>query len=164
MNENIAESFDKLIWHDSKLRFLRILRNGDVDEVLLDVELRGMPGQELVPMTVVLEDAVFFFSDIDLQGKRECSDDISSAKCASKTDLMNKVQKERVRYSPDAPAEHFHFFGLPDPARRCCGCHRIWFQIGGPDERVRRSSAATKRVSSGCLHRSVLRAARRGSW
>jgi FixJ family two-component response regulator len=68
MNENIAESFDKLIWHDSKLRFLRILRNGDVDEVLLDVELRGMPGQELVPMTVVLEDAVFFFSDIDLQG------------------------------------------------------------------------------------------------
>lgn len=27
--------------------------------------------QELTPINVVFEDAVFFFSDIDLQGKRE---------------------------------------------------------------------------------------------
>jgi hypothetical protein len=61
---------------------LRVVRNDDdLDEVHLDVELRGMPGQELALMTVVFEDAVFFFSDIDLQGKRECADDISSAKC-----------------------------------------------------------------------------------
>ena len=67
MSEKVSESFNRLIWHDSKLRSLRILRNDDdLDEVLLDVELRGMPGQELTPMTVVLEDAVFFFSDIDL--------------------------------------------------------------------------------------------------
>jgi len=80
-----------------------------LDEVLLDVELRGMPGQELTPMTVVLENAVFFFSDIDLQGKRECSDDISSAKCEAKTDLMIKLQNERLKYSPDALAGYFHF-------------------------------------------------------
>ena len=51
----------------------------------------------------------FFFSDIDLQGKRECSDDISSAKCEANTELMTKVQTERLQYSPDALAEHFHF-------------------------------------------------------
>jgi hypothetical protein len=45
-------------------------------------------------MTVVFEDAVFFFSDIDLQGKRECSDDISSAKCGANTDLMIRLQNE----------------------------------------------------------------------
>src|SRR5579863_7667899 len=105
MNENVSESFNRLIWHDSKLRSLRVFRNDDdLDEVFLDVELRGMPGQELTPMSVVLEDAVFFFSDIDLQGKRECSDDISSAKCEPKTDLMAKLQDERLKYSPDALA------------------------------------------------------------
>jgi hypothetical protein len=110
MSENVSDSFNRLIWHDSKLRSLRILRNDDdLDEVLLNVELRSMAGQELSPMTVVLEDAVFFFSDIDLQGKRECSDDISSAKCEAKTDLMTKLQNERLQYSPDALAGYFHF-------------------------------------------------------
>ena len=67
MSETISESFNRLIWHDSKLRALRIIRRDDVDEIVLDVELRGMPGKELTPMTVVLEDAVFFFGDIDPQ-------------------------------------------------------------------------------------------------
>ncbi len=83
--------------------------NDALDEVPVDVELRGMPGQELTPMTIVLEDAVFFFSDIDLQGKRECSDDISSAKCQAKTDLMTKLQNERLTHSPEALAGYFHF-------------------------------------------------------
>jgi len=98
-----------LFWHDSKLRSLRIIRRDDVDEVVLDVELRGLSEKELTPMTVVLEDAVFFFSDIDLQGKRECADDISSAKCETKTNLMIKLQNERLKYAPDALAGYFHF-------------------------------------------------------
>ncbi len=111
MSENITEPFNRLVWHDSKLRSLRIQRNADdLDEVRLEVELRGMPGQELTPMTVVLEDAVFFLSDIDLQGKRECSDDISSAKCEAKTDLMTKLQKDRLKYSPNALEGYFHFW------------------------------------------------------
>ena len=109
MSENVSESFNRLIWHDSKLRCLRILRKDDLDEVLLDVELRGVPGQELTPMTVVLENAVFFLSDIDLQGKRECSDDISSAKCEAETDLITKLQKERLQYSPGPLSRHLHF-------------------------------------------------------
>jgi hypothetical protein len=109
MNDNVSESFNRLIWHDSKLRSLRIARKDDLDEVLLDVELRGMPEQELTPMTIVFEDAVFFFSDIDLQGKRECSDDISSAKCGANTDLMIRLQNERLKNSPAALAEYFHF-------------------------------------------------------
>jgi hypothetical protein len=110
MSENITESFNRLVWHDSKLRSLRIQRNADDrDEVHLNVELRGMPGQELTPMTVVLEDAVFFLSDLDLQGKRECADDISSAKCESKTDLTTKLQKDRLKYSPNVLEGYFHF-------------------------------------------------------
>jgi hypothetical protein len=110
MPESVSDSFNRLRWHDSKLLSLRVVRNDDdLDDVLLDVELRGMPGQELTPMTVVLEDAVFFFSDIDLQGKRECADDISSGKCWGESNLMTKLQTERLKYSPDALAGYFHF-------------------------------------------------------
>jgi hypothetical protein len=52
----------------------------DVDGVVLELELRGTSGLELTRAILVLHDAVFLFCDIDLQGKRECSDDISSAK------------------------------------------------------------------------------------
>lgn len=110
--KSTSDEFNNLRWHDSKLRSLRIVRiNDDLDEVHLEVELRGTPGQELAPMTVVLEDAVFIFCDIDLQGKRECSDDISSAKCDAKTDLMAKIQTERLQqqHSPGALAAYYHF-------------------------------------------------------
>ena len=110
MSENISESFNRLIWHDSKLRCLRTVRTADdLDEVHIEVELRGMPEQELTPMTVVFEDAVFFLSDVDLQGKRECSDDISSAKCGDTSDLMTKLRNERLKHSPNALAGYFHF-------------------------------------------------------
>jgi len=109
MNENTLESFNRLQWHDSKLRSLRILRNDDLDEVRLDVELRGVSEQELTPMTMVFEDAVFFFSDIDLQGKRECSDDISGGTCEASSELMTKLQNERLKYSPNALTGYFHF-------------------------------------------------------
>jgi hypothetical protein len=110
MSENVSESFNRLFWHDSKLRSFRVLRkNNDLDEVLLDIELRSASEQELTPMTVVFEDAIFFFSDIDLQGKRECSDDISSAKCGTKTNLMAELQNDRLKYSPEALGKYLHF-------------------------------------------------------
>ena len=109
MTESVLESFNRLQWHDSKLRSLRVLRRDDLDEVVLEVGLRGASEQELTPMFVVLEYAVFFFSDIDLQGKRECADDISSAKCNANTNLMTKLRTSRLRYSPDALAGYYHF-------------------------------------------------------
>ena len=44
MTENVQNSFSNLVWHDSKLRSLRISHVGEVDEVQLEVELRGTPG------------------------------------------------------------------------------------------------------------------------
>jgi hypothetical protein len=110
MGENIPESFNRLIWHDSKLRSLRIVRNANgLDEVLLDVELRAVSQQERAPATIRFEDAIFFFSDVDLQGKRECADDISSGKCEANSGLMTKLQNERLKYSPNALSGYFHF-------------------------------------------------------
>lgn len=70
--------------------------------------VQGLPGREFTPMTVALTDAIFFFRNIDLQGKRECSDDISSPKCDIKTPLMSNIQNDRLRHSPD-PLAGYHF-------------------------------------------------------
>ena len=110
MSESIPVSFNRLMWHDSKLRSFRIQHNAvNLDEVHLNVELRGVSAQELTPVTIVFEDAIFFVSDIDLQGKRECADDISSATCKAKTELMIKLQNDRLKHSPGALEGYFHF-------------------------------------------------------
>lgn len=109
MIENTCDPFNRVVWHDSKLRSVRLIRKDDLDEVLLDVDLQGLPGREFTPMTVALTDAIFFFRNIDLQGKRECSDDISSAKCDIKTPLMSNIQNDRLRHSADPLAGYYHF-------------------------------------------------------
>jgi hypothetical protein len=108
-HDDRCESFNRIVWHDSKLRALRIERGGDVDDVVLDLELRGISDLELTPATVALEDAAFFICDLDLHGKRECSDDISSARCDAESELKRKILKERLRYSPDALSGYLHF-------------------------------------------------------
>lgn len=111
---DISESFNRLPWHDSKLTGVYIHHRGDVDDVLMDVQLRE-PSVGLTPVTIVLEDAVFFFCDLDLQGKRECSDDICSASCSAESEMKNRIQKERLKYSLDAIKDyfHFHFYMIP---------------------------------------------------
>jgi hypothetical protein len=108
-SNDTCERFNRVLWHDSKLRTFRVVRMDDVDDVVLELELRGASGLELTRAILVLHDAVFLFCDIDLQGKRECSDDISSAKCSARSDLKKKIQNERLKYSPDAMAGYFHF-------------------------------------------------------
>jgi len=110
-----CERFNRVFWHDSKLRSFQVVRRDDVDDVVLELELRGASELELTPTTLVLQDAVFLFCDIDLQGKRECSDDISSAKCSAQSDLKTKIQDERLKYSPDALVgySHFSFYLIP---------------------------------------------------
>jgi hypothetical protein len=95
-----CERFNRVLWHDSKLRSFQVVRRDDVDDVMLELERRNGSELELTPATLVLQDAVFLFCDIDLQGKRECSDDISSAKCSSESDLKAKIQDERLKSSP----------------------------------------------------------------
>src|SRR5262249_8807529 len=108
-------SFNRLFWHDSKLRSVHVHHRGDVDDVILDVELRGPSTDEVTILSVVLEDAAFFICDLDLHGKRECADDISSANCSAESELKEKIQKERLKYSPDALTNylHFRFYMIP---------------------------------------------------
>jgi len=109
INNEISERFNRIVWHDSKLRALQVLHREDVDDVVFELELRGSAESALARSILVLHDAVFLICDVDLQGKRECSDDISSAKCYSESNLKTKIQEERLKHSPGALNGYFHF-------------------------------------------------------
>jgi len=120
MNFDVPELFNRIPWHDSKLRGICIQHRGvDVDDVILDVELWDSMNK-LIPARIVLKDTSFFLCDLDLRGKRACSDDISDAMCCAESDLKNKIQKERLPLSPVKLDEnilkdefHFWFYLIP---------------------------------------------------
>jgi hypothetical protein len=113
--QDTAEYVNSLRWHDSKLKSIRIQHANGVDSVVLDVELRDISDLDLTPATITLQDAVFAICDLDLQGKRECADDISSARCKSESELKDKLQEVRLKYSPGTLKDycHFHFYLIP---------------------------------------------------
>ena len=88
---------------------VHVLHRGDVDDVIVDVQLREPSTVDLTAVSIILEDAAFLFCDLDLQGKRECSDDISSASCSAESEMKDRIQKERLKFSPDALKGYFHF-------------------------------------------------------
>jgi hypothetical protein len=96
-------------------------------------------------MTIVFEDAVFFFSDIDLQGKRECSDDISSARCGANTDLMIKLQNDRLKDSPAALAEYLHFSFYLIPPGGSVDVIASGFRLEGQEQMTRHGRPETPR-------------------
>ena len=81
----------------------------DVDDVIVDVQLREPSTVKLTAASIILEDAAFLCCDLDLQGKRDCSDDISSASCSAESEMKDRIQKERLKFSPDALRAYFHF-------------------------------------------------------
>ena len=100
-----AKSYDdlnRLSWHDSKLRSFSVVRHDDTDDVVLKLELRGISEAELTPATLTLKDAVYIKMEMDLEGKFQCADDISSASCKVESELRNELLRSQFKYSPTA--------------------------------------------------------------
>lgn len=108
-SDDTCDSFNRLFWHDSKLRAVHLLHSDDVDDLVLEVDLISGAERKHTPVTVVFEDAVFLICDIDVQGKRECSDDIGSATGYAVSDLKTRIKKGRLQDSSDALRGYFHF-------------------------------------------------------
>jgi hypothetical protein len=82
------------------------------------MKMRQFSKLELTPTTLVLKDAAFFLSDMDLHRKRECADDISSATCHAESELKTRIHKERLKFPPDALKRLLSFPLQFDPAQR----------------------------------------------
>jgi len=94
-----ASQFNRLPWHDSKLLGIQIRRSSekDSDEVVCDVLLRGEQRGKYNPVKIEFTDCAVVRLDMDLIGKRMCSDDIAEAACLSNSELMQRILSERTK-------------------------------------------------------------------
>jgi len=97
-----CEDLNRLSWHDSKLRSFSVVRHDDTDDVVLNLELRGVSESELTATTLTLKDAIYIKIEMDLEGKLQCADDISSATCKMESELREELLRSQFKYSPTA--------------------------------------------------------------
>jgi hypothetical protein len=101
-NTKCCDDLNHLSWHDSKLRSFSVVRHDDTDDVVLSLELRGISEAELTSATLRLKDAIYIKIEMDLEGKFQCADDISSANCKMESELRDELVRSQFKYSPTA--------------------------------------------------------------
>jgi len=120
---DVAERFNQLSWHDSKLRGTCVQRNRErrFDEVTLDLELysdRQPGGYKRGQATLTLVNCRYVRFTIDLESKRLCSDDISQASCEKdspvKSKIEEKISQEPLQIRPDRerPLDEYYLFRI----------------------------------------------------
>lgn len=101
---NVAERFNQLSWHDSKLKGISITRNHErpVEEVILDLELycdRQVGGYRRRRAVIILSDCRYIRLAMDVDSKRLCSDDILQASCEKDSTLKQQIEDKIVQES-----------------------------------------------------------------
>jgi hypothetical protein len=104
-----CEKFNEVQWHDSKLRSFAVVRKDDGDAVILNLEVRGMSEGELTPATLTLSNTTYLRVEMDLDGKYQCADDISSARCQVDSALRDELLRSQFKHSPSALDGYYHF-------------------------------------------------------
>lgn len=110
MNETIAR-FNALKWHDSKLLGLSFAREGTEEQVRLSLEMRGEQGT-LVPMEMIFKGSTYIALEVDLEGKHQCSNDISDARCCASSE-WTKMLSDRNPYDSFSGFLHFEIDLIP---------------------------------------------------
>lgn len=110
--DTTIQRFNNIRWHDSKLRALSFYRSGSEEQVKISLELRG-EGGVLTPTNLVLKGSTYIVLEVDLEGKRVCSDDISGAECYASSEWIRNLSE---RNPHDNFAGYLHFeIGLIPP-------------------------------------------------
>ena len=93
--DDVVRRFNSLPWHDAKLLGLSIDRNepGADDKVSINVQFFHN-GQWLPTSTLTFVGCTLLAIQIDLDGKRACSDAISNAKCYKSSDWTETLSRE----------------------------------------------------------------------
>lgn len=95
----ITQRFNAVRWHDSKLLAMCICREGQEELVKLSLQLlendRTLKAYELK-----FRNSTYVKMELDLDGKNQCSDDISDAECMSDSEWLRALSTEH-------PYDHF---------------------------------------------------------
>ena len=104
---SVVERFNAIRWHDSKFLAIRIYRSAEGEEVRIETKLWN-ERRELVPTTVAFKEPTYVKAEIDLEGKRFCSDDIADGECKESSDWI----KELIAQNPYDSFEGYLHFGI----------------------------------------------------
>ncbi len=105
------QRFNEIRWHDSKLVSLCFYRTGGEERVKVSLELLG-EGGSLTPAELIFKESTYIEADVYLEGKRVCSDDISSADCYVSSE-WTKSLSERNPYDSFEGYLHFQLYLIP---------------------------------------------------
>lgn len=89
----IIEKFKTLPWHDAKFLALSLARIADGND-LVEISVAFPSSTDwAAPRALSFIDVTYMKINIDLEGKRVCSDSISSASCSKSSDWLHSLAK-----------------------------------------------------------------------
>jgi hypothetical protein len=128
--EKICESFSQILWHDSKLLGLHLIRNTENPQYDLRLDLNLIVGYsegkvERKKQSALFSDCRIIQTDLDLLGILLCSGDIGAAGCYPDSAELEKRKRDKVR-----------LFDLPqdlNPLQECIG---FFFEMVPPGGQI----------------------------
>jgi hypothetical protein len=107
----IAQRFNSLHWHDSKLLGLQVYREESDERIKMS--LRLIEKQNVFkPINLIFFESTYIKMEIDLAWKSSCSDDISIADCSENSELLKELS-DRNPYDSFEGYLHFHIVMIP---------------------------------------------------
>lgn len=88
--DSAVQRFNAIPWHDSKVLGLCFYREGTEELVKISLQLLGDQGA-LKPAELVFRESTYIKLEVDLEGKSQCSDDISDANCSAESDWLRAM-------------------------------------------------------------------------
>lgn len=105
VTNSIIQRFNAIQWHDSKLLDLAFYRAGSEEQVKISLQLLTAGGT-LIPTDLMLVESTYIALEVDLEGKRVCSDDISGAACYASSEWLRTLSE---RSPHDSFEGYLHF-------------------------------------------------------
>lgn len=106
------QRFNAIPWHDSKLLSLCFYRENSQEVVKISLQLLE-GGGALRPVELLFHESTYLKLEVDLEGKSQCSDDISEANCSADSDWLRTLSAENPY---DSFEDFLHFkIGLIPP-------------------------------------------------
>ncbi len=111
MTNSTIQRFNSVRWHDSKLLGLCFYREGSEELVKISLQLLGEESA-LTPVDLIFKESTYVKLEVDLEGKSQCSDDISDAECSAESEFLRTLS-ERNPYDSFKGYLHFRISLIP---------------------------------------------------
>ncbi len=114
--DDICNQFEKLRWHDSKLKEFRLYEVANRDEVSIEILWVPVSGNDWTAGKVIFSNCTYLINDMDLDGKRLCADSIACGICEIDSELKHRLIREQFPLEPRHLDDFLHFnIHLIDP-------------------------------------------------